>query len=233
MKNIISKTQDGMRDTECWARFWMRFAGLSRFGRIATRFAALATPPFRGRIGLANLNPRGYIAANAIIQHQDIRMGTNVFIGDGAVIYQDRNGGPVDLGDRTQLYGDIRIEIGPGGSLTIGADTHIQPRCQFTAYEAPIWIGCMVEIAPNCAFYPYDHGFVVGKPIMEQPLCTKGGIYIHDGAWLGYGVIVLSGVRIGKGAVIGAGSVVTHDVPDNSIAVGAPARVVGVRSRVK
>lgn len=207
----------------------MRFAGLSRFGRFATRLAAWSTPPFRERISLANLSPHGYISANAIIQHQDIRVGTNVFIGDGAVVYQDRNGGAVELGDRVQLYGDIHVEIGPGGSLTIGADTHIQPRCQFTAYEAPIWIGRMVEIAPNCAFYPYNHGFAKDKAIMEQPLHTKGGIYIHDGAWLGYGVIVLSGVRIGKGAVIGAGSVVTHDVPDNAIAVGAPARIVGMR----
>ncbi len=64
---------------------------------------------------------------------------------------------------------------------------------------------------------------------MMQPLQTKGGIFIHDEAWLGYGVIVLSGVQIGKGAVIGAGSVVTRDVPDNAIAVGVPARVVRMR----
>ena len=49
---------------------------------------------------------------------------------------------------------------------------------------------------------------------------------IDDDAWLGYGVIVLDGVKIGKGAVIGAGSVVTRDVPDETIAVGVPARVV-------
>jgi acetyltransferase-like isoleucine patch superfamily enzyme len=47
---------------------------------------------------------------------------------------------------------------------------------------------------------------------------------------LGFGVIVLSGVRIGKGAVIGAGSVVTQDIPDNAIACGNPARVVKMRS---
>ena len=47
--------------------------------------------------------------------------------------------------------------------------------------------------------------------------------------WLGFGVIVLSGVSIGKGAAVGAGSVVISDIPDNAIAVGNPARVVKMR----
>jgi acetyltransferase-like isoleucine patch superfamily enzyme len=91
-------------------------------------------------------------------------------------------------------------------------------------------IGCGVQIAPNCAFYSYDHSFAPDKLISEQPLKTKGGIIIDDDAWLGFGVIVLDGVRIGKGAVIGAGSVMTQDVPDGAIAVGVPARIVKMRS---
>jgi len=61
-------------------------------------------------------------------------------------------------------------------------------------------------------------------------LSTKGPILIDDDALLGYGVIVLSGVRIGKGAVIGAGSVVTSDVPDGAIAAGVPASIIKMRS---
>lgn len=49
---------------------------------------------------------------------------------------------------------------------------------------------------------------------------------------MGVGVIVLSGVRIGKGAVVGAGSVVTQDVPDGTIAAGIPARVVKIRKHI-
>ena len=63
----------------------------------------------------------------------------------------------------------------------------------------------------------------------RQPLETRGGIRIGDGACLGYGVIVLDGVTIGDGAVIGAGSVVTRNVPENAIAVGNPAHVVATR----
>jgi len=93
-------------------------------------------------------------------------------------------------------------------------------------YKGPIEIGCGVQIAPNCAFYSYDHSFAPGRPIAGQPIRTKGGIVIGDDAWLGFGVVVLDGVKIGNGAVIGAGSVVTRDVPPETIAVGAPARVV-------
>jgi len=63
---------------------------------------------------------------------------------------------------------------------------------------------------------------------MKQPQ-RKRGIMIDDDAWLGFCAIVLDGVRIGQGAVVGAGAV-THDVPDGAIVVGAPARVVNMRS---
>jgi acetyltransferase-like isoleucine patch superfamily enzyme len=84
-------------------------------------------------------------------------------------------------------------------------------------------------LAPNCALYSYDHSLAPDKPIRLQPLTTKGGIVISDEAWLGFGTIVLNGVTIGKGAAIGAGSVVISDIPDNAIAVGNPARVVKMR----
>jgi acetyltransferase-like isoleucine patch superfamily enzyme len=67
------------------------------------------------------------------------------------------------------------------------------------------------------------------KPMNIQPLQTKGGITIDDDVWLGFGVVVLDGVRIGRGAVIGAGSVVTKDVPEGAIAAGIPARVIKMR----
>ena len=213
-----------------WARFWMHYTGLSIWGRIATRLAILFSPPYKGRYYLAGLNSKGYISPTSNVHHHDLRMGANVFIGDRVVIFQGFGGGFVELNDRVHLVGDIYIETGQGGSLKIGRDTYIQPRCQFSAYLAPIEVGCGVQIAPTCGFYPYDHGFAPGRLISEQPLKTKGGIIIDDDALLGYGVIVLSGVRIGKGAVIGAGSVVTKDIPDGAIAAGVPARVIKMRS---
>ena len=136
------------------------------------------------------------------------------------------------MGDRVMLFNEIIIETVEGGSLFIGADTAIQPRCHFTTAVAPIHIGKDVQIAPQCAFYSYDHGIAPGQLIRDQPLQSKGPIIIEDDVWLGFGVIVLSGVRIGKGAVIGAGSVVTCDVPDGAVAAGSPARVVKMRDEL-
>jgi acetyltransferase-like isoleucine patch superfamily enzyme len=208
----------------------MLFAGLSWPGRIAYRFASWGAGPYKACGPLARLNSIGYIAPSASLYHKDLRLGTHVFIGDHVIIYQaDKSAGPVELAERVHLHRDTIIEVGAGGSLAIGANTHIQPRCQFSAYTGPIRIGAGVQIAPSCAFYPYNHGFSPDKPIVRQANHTKGGIIIGDDAWLGVGVSVLDGVRIGTGAVIGAGSVVTHDVPDGAIAVGVPARVVKMR----
>ncbi|MDQ4075593.1 MAG: acyltransferase [Chloroflexota bacterium] len=207
----------------------MRRAGLDPFGRLSTRLATWFVPPYKGRLGLRNLNPRGYISPSATIYHNDLRFGANVFIGDRVVIYQHEDGGPVEIGDKVSIHNDVTIECGPRGSLKIGTLTHIQPHCVLNVLEAPIEIGCHVQIAVNCTFFPYDHEFAPGELIRHQPLQTKGGIFIEDDVWLGNGVSVLSGVRIGKGAVVGAGAVVTEDIPEGAIAVGVPARVVKMR----
>jgi acetyltransferase-like isoleucine patch superfamily enzyme len=213
-----------------WVQFWMLFAGLSSVGRIATRLATLFAPPYKSRCYLAGLNSRGYIAPSASIHHDRLHLGRNVFIGDRVVIYHSEEGGSVALADGVHLYSDIIIETGEGGSVAIGPETHIQPRCQLSAYRESIQIGSGVDIAPNCAFYPYNHSYAPGRLIRNQPLSSAGGIVVDDDAWLGTGVIVLDGVRIGKGAVIGAGSVVTRDVPNGAVAVGVPAKVVKMRS---
>src|SRR4030042_3805806 len=208
-----------------WVRFWMHYAGLNAFGRIATRLATWFALPHKASTYLAHLNPRGYIAPSAIIHHSDLRSGTNILIGDRVIIYQAKNGGSVEIGDQVCILRDTVLETGYGGYITIGPTTWIHPRCQLNAYGAPIEIGIGVDIAPNCAFYSYNHGFAPGKTIREQPLETKGGIVIRDHVWLGVGVTVLSGVHIGKGAVIGAGSIVPDDIPVDARAVGVPARV--------
>lgn len=213
-----------------WMWFWMRGAGLGYLGRINMAIATWLAPPYYARRCLARYHPQGYIAPGATIYHQLLQLGKNVFIGDRVTIFQDRDGGEVVLGDGVHLYGDTYIQTGDAGTVVIGSDTHIQPRCQFSSYKAPISIGRKVQIAPDCAFYPYAHGIEPDRPIKDQPLTTKGGIVIEDDVWLGYRAIVLDGVRIGRGAVIGAGSVVTQNIPAGAIAAGIPARVITMRS---
>lgn len=212
-----------------WTRFWMRHAGLSRFGRLATRLATWGTLPYYGRKYLARLNPSGYISPHAAISHPDLQLGAHVFIGDRVTIFGLCDGSVVEIGDGVHLYGDTYIQTGEGGRISVGPDTHVQVRCQLSAYHAAIRIGARVQIAPNCSFYPYDHDIRLGKRITGEGLTSKGDIVIDDDVWVGTGVIVLSGVTIGRGAVIGAGSVVVTSVPANGVAVGVPARVVRLR----
>jgi acetyltransferase-like isoleucine patch superfamily enzyme len=212
-----------------WEAFWMQFAGQGFLGRLATRIAAIPAPPYKGRKYMAYLNIRGYVSPTTSICHDELHLGRHIFIGDRVAIYKANSGGSVTIGNYTHINQDTIIETGEGGYLTIGSGTHIQPRCQLSAYKGSIEIGSTVQIAPNCAFYPYDHGFLPGEPIAKQPLKTRGGIVVGDDAWLGFGVTVLDGVRIGKGAVIAAGAVVTRSIPDAGIAAGVPARLIGMR----
>jgi acetyltransferase-like isoleucine patch superfamily enzyme len=215
-----------------WVRFWMRYAGIEGFGRLATRLASLFALPHKASIYLAYLNPVGYISPTATIHHSDLKLLGNVLIGDRVIIYQAKDGGCVEICKQVCILRDTILETGFGGYIRIGETTCIHPRCQLNAYVEPIEIGSGVDIAPNCSFYSYNHGFIGDRPIREQPLIAKGKIRIDDDAWLGVGVTVLSGVHIGKGAVIGAGSIVTQNIPDGAVAVGRPARVIKMRSDI-
>ena len=213
-----------------WSRTWMALAGVPVLGRVAVRLAAAACRPYYGRHRLARYHPRGFVAPGARLSHRHLHLGRNVFVGDGVVVYADVGGGPVALGDRVYLNEGVRIVTGQGGSVSLGDDAHVQPGCSFMAWQGSIKVGRNAQIAPNCAFYPYEHGTDPDVPIHEQPLRSKGDIEIADDAWLGHGVIVLSGVSIGAGTVVGAGSVVTKSLPSGVVAAGSPARVVRERA---
>jgi UDP-3-O-[3-hydroxymyristoyl] glucosamine N-acyltransferase len=213
-----------------WATLWMTFAGQGMARRPSSWLAGLAVPPYYGRHQLALLHPRGYTAPSAQIYHSDLRRGTNTSLADRVVIYQDAGGGHIGLGDRCTVNRDSCMQTGQGGAIEIGSDTHIQSRCQFSAYIGSIFVGDQVSIAPNCSFYPYDHKVATGQIIREQGLYSKGDIRVGDDVWIASGSVILAGVTIGTGAIVGAGSVVTTDIPEDAIAAGIPARIVGYRS---
>jgi acetyltransferase-like isoleucine patch superfamily enzyme len=220
------------RVKKIWAQFWMKQAHRPVIGRAAAYLAGIGVPPYYGRVPLARIHQLGYVAPSATLCHDGLHRGNHCFIGDRVMIYRDRGGGDVVLGDGVHLHQDTVIQTGNEGQIRIGDGTHIQPRCQLSAYLGSLEIGSGVEIAPGCAFYPYNHSLAADIPIQKQPVQTKGGIVVGDDAWLGFGVVVLDGVKIGRGVVVGAGSVVSRDIPDYAIAVGSPARVVGSRDGV-
>ena len=83
-------------------------------------------------------------------------------------------------------------------------------------------------IGPACYITDHDHGTACDRPIRQQSL-VSAPVVIEDGAWLGAHAIILKGTRIGKGAIVGAGAVVTRDVPAGAIVAGSPARIIGWR----
>ena len=111
--------------TKRWIRFWMRHSGLSDFGRIATLLASWFAPPHKARVYLAHISPRGYFEPSATIYHSNLRVGANVFVGDHVIIFEGKDGGPVELGDRVHIFRHTIIETAHGGSLTLEAEVSI------------------------------------------------------------------------------------------------------------
>lgn len=166
-------------------------------------------------------------------------IGTNTIeIGDFVRIYSgsyiSNRGNKISLKNNVSLDRgvDIRAYGQEGGDITIGEDTYIGP---YVCMAGPgfIHIGRDCMIASHSSLYANNHIFAdANRPFKEQGVTTKG-IIIEDDCWLGTGVRVLDGVRIGRGSIIGAGAVVTRDISPYSIAVGVPAKVIGKRGEGK
>lgn len=121
---------------------------------------------------------------------------------------------------------DVGRKVRFSRKLYIGTDSGIG---DYAFFQGEVHLGSKVLMAPNCAFIAHNHIFQNTEiPIKEQGM-TESSITIGDNVWLGYGVTVLAGVRIGSNSVIGAKSVVTKDIPEGSVVVGVPARVIRKR----
>lgn len=130
------------------------------------------------------------------------------------------------IGQSSLIQGPLRITGGvdnPCQYISIGVFTLISGALHADV-GAPIRIGNRVRIGHDVSLLTVDHE--VGSEDMRSGDRKYGPIDIGDGAWLASRVVVLPGVRIGAGAIVAAGSVVTKDVPANALVVGVPARVV-------
>ena len=112
-----------------------------------------------------------------------------------------------DFGDRITMAEGVVVNFKAVmldcGGITIGAHTLIGPNCQLLTPDHP-------------------HNYLERRQTVETGL----PIHIGDDCWLGGGVIVCPGVTIGNRVIIGAGSVVTHDIPDDVVVAGNPARII-------
>lgn len=113
------------------------------------------------------------------------------------------------------FMGHDQIEIGDDFVCSFGAT--------FRAVDAAMRIGSQVNVGPLACVIGANHGTASDRPIQAQAHESLE-VVIEDDVWIGAGAIVLPGSRIGRGAVIGAGSVVSGEVEPMTVAAGSPAR---------
>lgn len=169
---------------------------------------------FRDGYGSAKWKKKfGKFGENTRIEYPVILQGTNrIFVDDESVILKNA---------RLQNYntdGDNGIYIGK--DCYLGFNLSI-------LNAGKIIIGNSVLMASNVLISSENHGMnpELDIPYMNQKL-SSNNVKIKDGVWIGQNVCILPGVTIGKKSIIGAGSIVTKSVPDYSIAVGNPAKVI-------
>lgn len=139
-----------------------------------------------------------------------------------------RGDGPIRIGDNAEIKDYVVIQA-IRDAVIIGESTQINAFTVIFGYSE-VNIGKNVMIGPHCMISSGNHNFKQTEaPMRFAPALTKGPIIIEDNVWIGSHCVITDGVKIGKEAVIGAGSVVTKDVQPFDIVAGVPARVIGNR----
>jgi acetyltransferase-like isoleucine patch superfamily enzyme len=167
-----------------------------------------------------------------LLHKKSISVGRSVIIEDSVFMDALSQNGIV-LGNNVTIakFSSIQCtgvihELGTG--VTIGDNSAVGAYA-FLGGQGGIMIGNNVIMGPKVNIFSENHGFDdLSLPIRLQPT-TRKSVVIDDNCWIGANSTILAGVHIGQGCVIAAGSVVTKDLPINSIAAGIPARVIRQR----
>ncbi|MGH8979105.1 MAG: DapH/DapD/GlmU-related protein [Acidimicrobiia bacterium] len=167
-------------------------------------------------------NGRAVINAKWSLRHVD-EIGTRVRLrGRPAVTNQGR----MVIGPRVQLVSTIatlELVSEKGGLLEIGERSLVNFGCSLVATE-------LVRIGPRCQIGPYtmmlDNDFHRVEPERRLERPPSKPIVVGENVWIGARVILMAGVTVGDDSCIGAGSVVTADVPPRTLVAGVPARVI-------
>lgn len=188
-----------------------RSEALSKLWKWISINAAIGPTSVRGkRFGSFGEGSIILFPTTTIFNENYIHIGVNTMIGEHVALSAGMMPGQKCMTNPVVKIGD-RCLIGRGSgivghlSIVIGND---------------VWTGHHVYITDQ------SHGYEdVSRPISEQSQPERA-VSIGDGSWLGHGVVVLPGARIGKHVAVGANSVVTGELPDFCVAVGSPARVI-------
>lgn len=132
---------------------------------------------------------------------------------------------------RDQVFAP-NVSIANGERITLGDRCHVGEHVCLWAGNSTgrITLGDDVMIGPNAVVTASDYGLAEGTPPAFQPK-NERDIVIREGVWIGANAVITAGVTIEAGCIVGAGSVVTRDLPANMICAGAPARPIKPRPK--
>ncbi|MEW6465379.1 MAG: acyltransferase [Pseudomonadota bacterium] len=195
--------------------WWLRGLAVLRHPSLVRELGDIRATAERLARARAEYAAQGFrLSRTAMLENwapQRLCVGENVAVEHGTILSW-----PVD--------GDAQISI--------GAHTWIGPYNNLrTASGGRLTFGERCLVSQFCSFVTHNHGIRRGVPIQLQALSEeRTNITVGDDVWFGVGCTVLPGVSVGNGAVIGAGSVVTRDVPAHEVWAGSPACRIGERT---
>lgn len=170
---------------------------------------------------------------NWIIYKNQITLKGRVYLNFGLLMIGMNNKNQIILGKDVNLYGSL--SVGKKGQIIIG-DYTCTSRGSMIQALSRIEIGRFVQIAPDVLIYDSNHLSIYAKDRMIHALGAEKGIYsknivtkpikIGNHVWIGRRAMILKGVAIGDRSIVAASSVVTHDVPPDTIVAGNPAKIV-------
>lgn len=126
------------------------------------------------------------------------------------------------LGSAGEVFVEAPLHVAYGFNLHLADGVYINAGCAILD-TAPVRIGARSMLGPNVQIYCAEHH--KDRRLRADGLEVARPVTIGADVWIGGGAIILPGIRIGDGAIVGAGSVVTRDVPEDATVLGAPARV--------
>ncbi|WP_418317890.1 acyltransferase [Piscinibacter sakaiensis] len=174
----------------------------------------------------------------------NVRLGSDCFLERKAsfVRYRSTQSIGLDIGDRVRAYTWAEFNIEPAGTVSIGNDSLLVGPVFMCAQRISIGERVVVSYHVTIAdsdFHPLDPqarrldalANAPGGDLSLRPRIETAPVVIEDDVWIGIGALILKGARIGRGARVMAGTVVTRDIPPGAIVAGNPGRLIEAPGR--
>jgi acetyltransferase-like isoleucine patch superfamily enzyme len=186
-------------------------------GRVGAMRAPLWTLPTRVRSRLKRAGLRSHLLG-LLLRVKLPRSGVLLVMGGWHLPEIDDRGGHFEVGS-CAFFPGVRLECWKDARIRIGDGTYLNRNAEIVAAES-VTLGRDCKIGRDVMIMDSDQHPLPGEKLTSAP------VTIEDRVWIGARAMVLKGVTIGHDSIIGAGAIVTRDVPPQSVAVGQPARVI-------